>query len=284
MKLPSFVVTSIALLLPATLQAATVYFFADFEYGGADPAVATDAADLNTGMTNLVGSFSGTLPTSANNAFNSPSIVSFQNDTATDNHLRIDRPSGVGQFSADLTSTVSVDGLFVSFDLLSRRGSNTGAGSFNIIGLDDSGNEAFNLFVDADKNSDPGNQLAVVSGAGTVDYDPVTTFGGTGTPLSKDLNQSGGLADIASISMVLGATDYSITLDTPFNSGNQWTANSVAYNGSATTLSRIVFTVESDTGFYLDDLWVADEAIPEPSAVSLLGLSAALVALRRRRA
>ncbi|MEM0964898.1 MAG: sulfatase-like hydrolase/transferase [Verrucomicrobiota bacterium] len=260
--------TALLLVVCSRLPAETL-FYADFEYASGSPTVGTNAANIGNGMSGLVGSFSGSLPTAATSGGGQgqfqPELIGFVEGSG-DTSLFLDRPdenqpNATGSFSANLSSVRNLDGLVVSFDLATRRGTNSGDGSYRIVGYDSSGNESFHLFVSADKLNNPGsrNRMGVVYDGGTgPEYDLVTEFGGTGTPLDDDLFQTANVGSQAGIQLTLGASSYALDFDGAFNSNNQFTASSIPYNGTASQLARIEFSFEASTGYQLDNILVTN--------------------------
>lgn len=291
-----FQTLALSALLPmagATLAQGATVFSAGFEYTTA-PTVNTNAANIDIGMTGLVGTFSGTLPTARSDSAGAGTsqLVTFPAGTVnTANHaLLLDRPTASGTLTANLTGAVALASTTVSFDIGSRRlaaaGQPTGK-DYDIIGLDASGNEAFHLRVLAGPTSPSGERLAAVTGGGTLTSDLATT---SGSDAFGDLPAVGNPDKMASISLSLQATGYVIQFSNP-NVSNSYTTDLIAYNGSATTLSKIEFQFDGSTvaldsfanqssGFYLDNLVVT--AVPTPAALpaglALLGVTT----LRRR--
>ena len=253
--------------------------------------IGNDAANLN-GAIGQVGTFSGAVPDGISGQF-APDLMGFAaNNRDGGRLLWVDRPTADGAFDADLASDVLVDGAVVSFDVATRRTQGgTNAKDYDIIGYDKDGKESFHLRVIAN-NTSPNERLAVLTGGGaTLTTDLIGTFGGTGADANQDLINTGGVPaadELATITLTLGDTGYTIDFLRPTTIPLAYTTGEINYNGSASELSRIEFTFSGDpsgtsvqSGYFLDNITVSGEVVPEPSTLALAALG--LLGLRRRR-
>jgi len=273
-------------------------FHTGFEYTSepTPAAIGNDAANLN-GATGQVGLFSGAVPDAISGGNFTPDLIGFVNNNRDGGRLMwLDRPNADGGFDANLASDIFVDGAIVSFDVASRRtqgGSN--AKDYDIIGYDKDDNESFHLRV-ITNNNDPNERLAVLTDSGaTLTTDLIGTFGGTGADANEDLTNTGGVPaadELATVTLSLGETGYTIDFLRPTTTPRAYTTGEISYNGSATQLSRIEFTYSGSpsgtsvqSGYYLDNINVTGELIPEPSTFFLaaFGLLGLLACGRRRR-
>lgn len=249
---------------------AETLFYADFEYSSNAPKVGTDAANIGVGMIGLIGSFSGDLPAATPSGEKAgdfqPDLIGFV-EAFGNTSLFLDRPDQAdpnanGRIRTSLSRVCNLEGLVVGFKLATRRGSFDDNGSYYITGYDNLGNQSFRLFISANKNSSGiQNRLGAIYNNGNgPEYDLVAAFGGDGTPMDNDLNQTVNTANQAEIELTLGETTYEVDFKGFFNENNAYTVASVPYNGSATQLAHIDFTFEPGTGYQLDNISVVDHS------------------------
>ncbi|MEM6911764.1 MAG: sulfatase-like hydrolase/transferase [Verrucomicrobiota bacterium] len=266
--------------------AAETFFFADFDYTSA-PASGTLGADgndsyanLNGGMPQLVGSFSGSsnIPEAQGIGRFSPDTFGFQ-----DGFLWLDQPSSAGSFMANLdlsAGTPVFDSLVVSMKLLTRRGTNNNDEDYSIIGYDGTGNEAFHLAISTDKNggNNPEKKLGVIHSGGTVSYTLSEDFGGSGSDEELDMDLSGDTSSARTLVLNFGNSGYTLAVSSTASSfpGN-YTTGPIPYNGNPSNLARIEFVFASGSGFYLDDLKVEGSiSVSNPDPVAPTNLTAVI--------
>ena len=246
-------------------QEPTTVFRATFDYE-TQPEVLTDAASLNGGI-DQIGSFRGELPEGAGNP--KPALIGFIEtlELEPEPMILIDRPVADGSFFADFASPIELDGASVSFDIGLRRSSgDSHAKDYSVIGRDADGNESFHLQMSAfsgETELEDAERVGFVSdGGATVTFDLPTV---DGDDVNGDLMQMGkppydpGL--LGEIELSLGTDGYSLSFLSGFN---DYTTDTLSYNGSATTVSQIEFTFFGHpeenplrSGFVLDDLVVS---------------------------
>ncbi|MEM0964899.1 MAG: hypothetical protein AAGJ81_01945 [Verrucomicrobiota bacterium] len=280
-------------LVSLTITAHSQTFFnADFSYSSTpDFSSTTDFSDLNAGMTGLVGTFSG--------ATNS-AVLSFASDETNAppqviDALGVDDQIAATVLTANLTSAAAFGGgLQASFFLASRRGNNNAGDDYSIVGYDAFDNEAFHLAIGTDKNGGGQTErIGVVTGGGATTTFDLTTV--SGVDAIEDLDATNSVLAGGFITLTLNTDGYTIGFSSvtggPVADSIGYLTDTIAYNGAATSLSRIEFQLAgapggnnaNRSGIYLDDLNVS--IIPEPSGLALVGgfLSFGLVAVRRRR-
>lgn len=277
---------AVAVLMSVNSQvSAVVVFNAGFEYPGGvagEPTVGTNAANLN-GMFGQVGTFSGTIPVGAGGSF-APELMGFGNGPSG-RILKVDRPNAGGSFNANLDGAVNfVAGGTVSFGLATARTQGNNNKNYFITGFDAANNQSFRLRVNA--NSSQQRLNAIVSG-GTVVNNFTTTVGNDASGDMSNVGQDDvAVNELALITLNLGASGYNIEFNRP--GINSYITDSLAYNGSATELTRIEFTFKGGnndglrTGYFLDNL-VVDATVPEPTTGLLALLGVAAAGVRRRR-
>jgi uncharacterized protein (TIGR03382 family) len=272
----------------ATASADTV-FQAGFEYSPAEPTVGANAANLNTGMTGLIGSFSGTLPAGSGGDGGSE-LVTFDDGPSSTRVMKLDRGVSDGTLTANLASSILVDGATVSFQVATRRTVGPGFNKdYEIIGFDASNQQAFHLRVKAASDL---ARLATITGGSTETYDLIAAWGGIGADANSDLPFTNvdptGSNELATITLALGATGYTIDF---VRDTRAYTTGLVPYNGAAANLTHIEFQFQGDptspndqTGFFLDNLTVNGATIiPTPAALPAGLMMLGAVLMRRRR-
>lgn len=258
--------------------AGVVVFIADFE--GINPvntpggtllnADAPAAANLGT----AIGSWANVFTAAAGG--DAPGVITeggadVKGD-GVDHSLRLDRPgSGEGYVRAQFDGAIDLRGAntgVVTFDLGTRRTQgNSDAKSTTILGLDDVGNKAFELFVDANNNGATHEQLFHVDSGGVR-----TALGNV-----EDFNNSGGYNEdrMTNVRIALTSTGYSVQIDR-FPLGPVVTPDTVtgelAYAGNASVVTQIVFHVSGDPdtgingGIYIDDVKATGAALTSQEA------------------
>lgn len=277
---------ALSLAAVAAPAAADTVFQAGFEYT-TEPTVGNDAANLNTGMIGLIGSFSGAVPDASGTGDDADELITFDDGPAGTRLMKLDRGVADGVLTANLDETVFLDGASVSFDLATRRTAPDRNKDYDIVGYNAGGSESFHLRVIADSDL---ARLAVVTGGSTETYELISTFGGTGSDTNGSLPFTSpdptNASQIASIALALGSTGY--TIDFARNNG-AYTTGVIPYNGAAGGLSRIEFQYRGGdndnvrTGFFLDNLAVEGTLIPTPAALPAGLMLMALIALRSQR-
>jgi hypothetical protein len=270
----------------------TEVFKTSFEYANGNPGLGgNNAAQLN-GADDQVGLFEGAVPNGQGSGLGGSNLFSFKNtsgDNTGDTTLAVDRPNQDTFFDAVFTDAIRLDGADVAFELASIRTQNGNRNKdYDIIGLDDDGNESFHLVVNTRNNQE---RLTALINGGTALNDFVTSFG---ADANNDLNNAGtnGLdaAEIANIQLLLEDDGYRILFSR--TGGSTYTTDLIDFNGAADSLSRIRFDVAGSTnnsfnsGFHLDNLNVRGQintSVPEPATAvfGLIGLGGLM--LRRRR-
>lgn len=258
--------------------AGVVVFMADFE--GINPvntpggtllnADAPAAANLGT----AIGSWANVFTSSAGG--DAPGVITEGGDSkgdGVDHALRLDRPGtpGEGYVCAQFDGAIDLRGAntgVVSFDLGTRRTQgNSDAKSTTILGLDDVGNKAFELFVDANNNGALHEQLFHVDSGGVR-----TALGNV-----EDFNNSGGYNEdrMTNVRIALTSTGYTVQIDR-FPLGPVVTPDNVtgelAYAGNASVVTQVVFLVSGDAstaingGIYVDDVKATGAALTSQEA------------------
>jgi hypothetical protein len=293
-----------AIWVGTTVPSATaqlVVFDTGFEYSGGEPAIGSDAANLN-GADGQIGTFSGALPF-GNGAFN-PDLMGFDDHggpNQTSRILYVDRPLADGSFFAELASTIPVDGATVSFEVGTRRSAGdlivAHEKDYDIIGWDGGGNESFHLRVSAHSGDLAGEvqRIGVISDAGgTLNWDLQTVVG---DDADLDLDSTGGSFNrghVGVLNLTLGASGYVLDFEnfSTRNTPNAYTTDVLPYNGAASELARIEFTFAGDFdandpgstsrqgGYVLDNIHVA--LVPEPHSLALALIAAAGMFVRVR--
>jgi hypothetical protein len=243
-------------------RARTAVFRAGFDYAAVEPSVGADAANLNGGMIDRIGTFAGPLPAAGDTADDPAELITFDDGPAGGRVMKLDRAVADGALTAQLAEPVHLHGATVGFDIATRRtgGVDDRRKDFDIVGFDAANREAFHLRVNTAPNL--ARLAAVVEGA--VEISKLTdTFGGVGADSAGDLpftpadpTQSGALG---TVTLSMTPAGYSIH----FVRGHQTYATGlIQYNGAARTLSRIEFQfrgsddVNAQSGFFLDNLSV----------------------------
>ena len=260
-------------------------FFADFN--NVDPAQtpggtllgfdAPAAANLGT----AIGSWLG-VPTSTL-AGDQPGLYAEIDDVKMDGFdhaLVVDRPPvGEGDFFAVLTAPADLTGsstALLGMDLGNRRTqNNTEDKSWRIIGLDDSGEASFELYVSGNNNAPHNEQLHHVDAGGVL------------TPLGSpaDFDNTGSIEEESEQSRLilsLSAGGYQVGIDRwPIDGTLDVVTGPLAYAGSATQVSRIVFRLNANadttlsSGILVDDISVAGTAGNQSPTATLGGLAIA---------
>lgn len=302
--LSHFVVSAAAIVLSCgafapELSATNIVFRSGFEYSGGNPTVEMDAAALN-GADDQIGTFSGNL--AFGDGSNSPNLVGFTDHGGPNQFsqiLYLDRPLADGSFFANMSETVPLDNTTFSFEVGTRRSRgdevDPHAKDYDIIGLDENGNESFHLRISGHSDDDgpdfpfAGERMRVgfVSDDGNVvNYDLPTSVG---DDADFDMDGTGGRFDrgeIAIISLQLEDDGFVLDFEGKFDDNGPtrtYTTEKLDYNGSASELAQIEFTFQGaflvngvDTtadsafqvGFVLDNLLVA--RVPEPSSAVMV--------------
>ena len=279
-----------------------IFFRTRFEYAGGEPTIGQDAANLN-GANGQIGTFSGAIPFGNGNAHpDDPELMGFVTHGGPNQSSRlllIDRPIADGVFSANLAKPAPVDGTKVSFEVGTRRSAGDIAVArekdYDIIGYDAGGNESFHLRVSAHSGDLTGEvmRLGVVSdNGGTVTWDLPTVIG---DDADLDLDSTGGSFNrghVAVVDLALRSDGFVVDFEnfSTRNTPNSYTTAILPYNGSATELTRIEFTLPGDItdpnntsvqgGYVLDNIIVS---VPEPGSVVLGLIAAAGLFVGRRR-
>lgn len=283
------VLTFAAFAAPAP---ADTVFQAGFEYSPAEPTVGTNAANLNTDMTSLIGSFAGTLPAGIGGD-GGTELVTFDDGPSSTRVMLLDRGDSDGTLTANLASEILADGATVSFDLATRRTAGAGQANkdYEIVGYNESNQQAFHLRVKAASDL---VRLATITGGGSTEtYTLIATWGGSGADANLDLPFTAedpiGSQELAAISLALGATGYSIDFVRATSPARAYTTGLIPYNGAAVTLSRIEFQFQGDpanlndqTGFFLDNLTVEGTPVPTPAALPAGLMMLGMLGMRRR--
>ena len=206
--------------------------------------------------------------------------IYFETDDANgdgiDEALVLDRVvPGSGEIKARLASPADISGsnaAFISMDLGNRRTvGNSEAKSWRIIGLDDTGEKSFELYVSANNTAPHNEQLHHVDSAGEL------------TPLGQaaDFDNTGSNElETKQSRLILSLTSggFRVAIDRwPMDGVIDSTSGVLAYAGGASQISSILFSLnasEEDTessGILIDDLTVGGIAGNAPPTATLAG-------------
>ena len=235
-------------------SAGEVVFSTGFDYPAGSPTVGLDAANLD-GADGQIGAWTGALPAGTNGDGGAEvvTIVTTSGAGGGDQMLRADRGTAPFTLVANLDQSVPLAGSTVSFDYATRRTDGGHAKDNHIVGFDSEGNESFHLIVSAksDGAGDTG-RLGYLSEGG-IQWDLPTV---NGADADGDFSYFFGSTDhgaIGSIALQLSETGFTVQFD---NGDDAYTTSALAYNGSPMGLSRIEFTGQSPSGFWLDNILV----------------------------
>lgn len=235
---------------------AEVVFSTGFEYPAGNPVVGTDVANLN-GADGQVGSWSGTLPAGTNGTGGSE-LATLQTTTGVNGGAQMllaDRGAAPFTLVANLEQNIQLSDSSISFDYATRRAGGNHDRDNHIVGYDAAGNESFRLVVSAKAfGGDDLSRLGYITD-GVTQWDlPTVTGEDTNANLSFFTGDTGqSPKSIGSISLQLSATGFTVQFD---NSQESYTTDTLSYNGNATKLSRIEFSGDSTSGFWLDNILV----------------------------
>lgn len=261
--------TLIFIFVCSSAVAQETVFQASFDYAE-PPVLDGDAAALNGGI-DQIGSFSGMLP-GGDGKFE-PNLIGFVEtiDLNPDPMILIDRPLESGQFFADFTTPIALDGAKVAFEVALRRSSGEShVKDYDMIGLDHNGNESFHLRFSAfsgETEENDAERIGFVSDNGqTVNYDLPTV---DGEDDNGDFPQAGKPpyepGKMGLVELTLGEDGFSVYVESELN---LYTTDILSYNGDAENLSQIAFTFAGDaedktlrSGYVLDDIVVTGEPV-----------------------
>ena len=279
MKQVALAILLLTFICSSSIFGQTVVFQSGFEYV-TEPVVGVDAANLN-GANGQVGLFSGILPT-ASGSF-SPDLMGFKDHPGPNNLTRVlqlDRPNTDASFFAEFDQAISVDGATVSFEVGTRRtsGSFGDVKDYDIIGWDSAGSESFRVRISANSADDAFGQrerVAIVSNQGAdILYDLPTVLG---EDRDEDVESIGNVADvgeIARIELSLQSDGYVLDFENFIPAGgvrpaNSYTTEMLPYNGSATEIARLEFTIKGHPddnsfrgGHVLDNIFASGNVVP----------------------
>ena len=256
---------------PADLTGQTTVFQTGFEY--AFESSPLSPSDLN-GATGQIGSWSGDdFPEGIGNF--APDTIGFEDHPDNGSRLLwLDRPTTstgdpgaeIISLFADLTDDIFTAGATFSFEAGTRRTGGNNNKDWDLIGLDNNGNESFHLRVGTNNNG--GDRMGFVSEAGTsVTFDLPTVVGEDG---ANDLDNIGGTPfdndEIGKITVNTGVNGYSFAFE---HGRNSYTTDTLSYNGPATELSQIQITYSAsdntgvNSGYVLDNLLVSGRKVSD---------------------
>lgn len=237
-------------------SSAEVVFSTGFEYPAGNPVIGTNAANLNAAA-DQIGSWRGTLPTGTNGTGGSE-LATIQTTTGVNGGTQMllaDRGAAPFTLVADLQDNILLANSSISFDYATRRTGGNHEKDNHIIGYDSAGNESFHIVASSKSfGGDDSARLGYVTGD-VAQWDfPTVTGEDANANLSFFTGDTGQWPkSIGSISLQLSETGFTVQFD---NSQESYTTDILSYNGNATRLSRIEFSGDSTSGFWLDNILV----------------------------